>query len=54
MLHLQHIYATIVVIKNQVLGEVYYYEKIAKVIIRTEDFVRSPTMKIVRKKRALQ
>ena len=33
---------------------VFDYEKIAKVIIRTEDFVRSPSMKIVRKKRALQ
>ena len=33
---------------------VFDYEKIAKVIIRTEDFQRSPSMKIIRKKRALQ
>ena len=32
---------------------VFDYEKISKVIIRTEDFPRTPSMKIVRKKRAL-
>ena len=40
---------------NQKLEEfnktVFDYEKISRIIIRTEDFVRSPSMKIIRKKR---